>query len=162
MRHLEKPEIGYIVVDKKKVKVNIRESRLFYMFNRNLISLPEYEAGSRYRRMCEFSEMGVGGGLSDVRVDGSKPDFLASHLGAVLELVDIAKDIGPRNTKIMKMFCWQNFSIIEIAANIERSERRTSNYVHEGLQALCIYYGYTKVRNTIKGQGTKAKRQKIS
>ena len=162
MRHLEKPEIGYIVLEKKKVKVNIRESRLFYMFNRNLISLPEYEAGSRYRRMCEFSETGMGGGMTDIRVDGSKPDFLSSHLGAVLELVDIANDIGDLNTQIMKMFCWQNFSIIEIANNIGKSERKTSNYVHEGLQALCIYYGYTKVRNTIKGQTNKAKRQKIS
>ena len=52
MRQLEKPELISTVMDKKKVWLNIRESRLMYMFHRKLISWEEYEAGSRYRLMC--------------------------------------------------------------------------------------------------------------
>ena len=37
-----------------------------------------------------------------------------------------------------------------------------NNRTTEGLARLARYYGYTKVRNTIRGQGTKNKRQKIS
>ena len=49
MRQLEKPELITTIIDKKKVWLNIRESRLMYMYNRKLISMAEYEAGSRYR-----------------------------------------------------------------------------------------------------------------
>ena len=34
--------------------------------------------------------------------------------------------------------------------------------IHEGLARLAVYYGYKKVRHTIRRQGTKVKRQKIS
>ena len=43
MRKIEKPEL-YRYQRKKKVWLNIRESRLMYMFHRKLISLEEYEA----------------------------------------------------------------------------------------------------------------------
>ena len=61
----------------------------------------------------------------------------------------------------MKLFCWFNHGIIEIANLLGLSERKASNRVHEGLARLSIYYGYTKVHNTIRGQGTKNQRQKV-
>ena len=48
MRKIEKPELISTIRDKKKVWLNIRESRLMYMFHRKLISVEEYEAGSRF------------------------------------------------------------------------------------------------------------------
>ena len=51
MRQIEKPELISTIRDKKKIWLNIRESRLMYMFHRKLISIEEYEAGSRYRLM---------------------------------------------------------------------------------------------------------------
>ena len=113
MRQIEKPEVATRAVDKKNLWFNIRESRLLYMFHRNLITMNEYEAGSRF-------------------------------------------------TSVMKLFCWQNFGIIEIANQLNITERKASNFVHEGLRALSIYYGFEKVRNTIRGQGTKVKRPKVS
>ena len=44
MRKIEKPELISTIRDKKKVWLNIRESRLMYMFHRKLISIEEYEA----------------------------------------------------------------------------------------------------------------------
>jgi hypothetical protein len=76
-------------------------------------------------------------------------------------MVRISEEIGSHYEKILKFFCWENYGIIEIAHKFSITERRASNYVHEGLSALAIYYGYEKVRNTIRGQGTKAKRYKI-
>tara|TARA_B100000900_G_scaffold154747_1_gene131425 strand:- start:1050 stop:1202 length:153 start_codon:yes stop_codon:yes gene_type:complete len=35
------------------------------------------------------------------------------------------------------------------------TERKASNLVHDALRSLAIYFGYIKVRNTIKGQGVK-------
>ena len=61
MRKIEKPELISTIRDKKKVWLNIRESRLMYMFHRKLISMEEYEAGSRYRLMCEL----MGGSTGD-------------------------------------------------------------------------------------------------
>ena len=55
MRQTERPELISTILDKKKVWLNIRESRLMYMYNRKLISMAEYEAGSRYRLMFELS-----------------------------------------------------------------------------------------------------------
>ena len=68
MRQIEKPELISTIRDKKKVWLNIRESRLMYMFHRKLISMEEYEAGSRYRLMCEL----MGGGTGNVTVDGNQ------------------------------------------------------------------------------------------
>ena len=43
MRQIEKPELISTILDKRKVWLNIRESRLMYMFHRKLISIEEYE-----------------------------------------------------------------------------------------------------------------------
>ena len=45
MRQIEIPEVISTILDKRKVWLNIRESRLMYMFHRKLISIEEYEAG---------------------------------------------------------------------------------------------------------------------
>jgi len=160
MRQIEKPELISTIRDKKKVWLNIRESRLMYMYHRKLISMEQYEAGSRYRLMCELMGGGTGNVLKE-RIDGSNTDFIASSIGAALAVKDCDDEIGKESAKIMKLFCWFNYGIIEIAYMFGLSERRTSNKVHEGLARLSIYYGYTKVRNTIRGQGTKNQRQKV-
>ena len=162
MRQIEKPEVSTKVIDKKTLWFNIRESRLMFMFHRNLITMNEYEAGSRYRRMCEIATLGSGSSMQDVRIDGAKPDIIVAKLGAIFELVRVSDEIGSRITSIMKLFCWQNYGIIEIANQLNVSERKASELVHEGLRALSIYYGFEKVRNTIRGQGTKVKRPKVS
>ena len=162
MRQIEKPEVTTKIIDKKTLWFNIRESRLMFMFHRNLITMNEYEAGSRYRRMCEIATLGSGSSMQNVKIDGAKPDILLSKLGAIFELVRVSNEIGSRSTDIMKLFCWQNYGIIEIANQLNLTERRASNFVHEGLRALSIYYGYEKVRNTIRGQGTKIKRPQVS
>ena len=162
MRQIEKPEVTTKLIDKKTHWFNIRESRLMYMFHRDLITHSEYEAGSRYRRMCEIATLGSGSSMQDVKIDGSKPDIIVAKLGAIFELVRVSDEIGSNLTSIMKLFCWQNYGIIEIANRLNISERRASNIVHDGLRALSIYYGYEKVRNTIRGQGTKVKRPKVS
>jgi len=162
MRQIEKPEVSTKVIDKKTLWFNIRESRLMFMFHRNLITMSEYESGSRYRRMCEIATLGSGSSMQDVRIDGAKPDIIVAKLGAIFELVRVSDEIGSHATSIMKLFCWQNYGIIEIANQLNITERRASTLVHEGLKALSIYYGYEKVRNTIRGQGTKVKKPKIS
>ena len=162
MRLIEKPEVATKVIDKKTLFFNIRESRLSYMFHRDLITHSEYEAGSRYRRMCEIATLGSSSSIKDTRVDGAKPDIIVAKLGAIFELVRVSDEIGSNLTSIMKLICWQNYGIIEIANQLNITERRASNMVHDGLRALTIYYGYEKVRNTIRGQGTKVKRPKIS
>ena len=160
MRLIEKPELISTIRDKKKVWLNIRESRLMYMYHRKLISMEQYEAGSRYRLMCELMGGGTGNVLKE-RIDCSNTDFITSSIGAALAVKDCDDEIGKESAKMMKLFCWFNYGIIEIAYMFELSERRTSNKVHDGLSKLAIYYGYTKVRNTIRGQGTKNQRQKV-
>ena len=160
MRQIEKPELISTIRDKKKVWLNIRESRLMYMFHRKLISMEEYEAGSRYRLMCELMGGGTGNVLKE-RIDGSNTDFIASSIGAALAVKDCDDEIGKRSAKIMKLFCWFNYGIIEIASILGLTERNASNRTHEGLSRLSIYYGYKKVHNTIRGQGTKNQRQKV-
>ena len=160
-KRLEKPELIETIINKKKVWLNIRESRLLYMFHRRLVSWEEYEAGSRYRLMCELQE-----GNSDLsikeRLDNCNVDFIPLQIGAALAVKEVDDEIGENLSTIMKLFCHYNYGIIEIADRLGISERKASNYVHEGLARLSIYYGYKKVRNTIKGQGTKVKRQKVS
>ena len=160
MRQIEKPELISSIRDKKKVWLNIRESRLMYMFHRKLISMEQYEAGSRYRLMCELMGGGTGNVLKE-RIDCSNTDFITSSIGAALAVKDCDDEIGKESAKMMKLFCWFNYGIIEIANMFELSERKASNKVHEGLARLSIYYGYTKVHNTIRGQGTKNQRQKV-
>jgi hypothetical protein len=160
MRQTERPEFISTIIDKKKVWLNIRESRLMYMYHRKLISMEQYEAGSRYRLMCELMDGGTGNVLKE-RIDGSKKDFIASSIGAAFAVKDCDDEIGKISAKIMKLFCWFNHGIIEIANMFEISERKASNKVHDGLASLAIYYGYTKVHNTIRGQGTKNQGQKV-
>ena len=157
MRKIEKPELISTIRDKKKIWLNIRESRLMYMFHRKLISVEEYEAGSRYRIACELMG-GSSGNYLQERVDGKNTDFITSSLGAALSVKDCDEEIGLIHAECMKLFCWHNFGIIEIANHLSLTERKASNRVHEGLSRLSIYYGYTKVRNTIRGQGTKNQR----
>ena len=161
MRQTERPEFISTIIDKKKVWLNIRESRLMYMYNRKLISMEEYEAGSRYRLMCALQGGPVSNFLRD-RVDGSRPDQMAMRIGAAFAIKEIDDELGKFFCKIMKLFCWANYGIIEIANMLGKSERRTSNNIHEGLSRLSIYYGYTKIRHTIRRQGTKTQRQKVS
>ena len=160
MRLIEKPELISTILDKRKVWLNIRESRLLYMFHRKLISIVEYEAGSRYRLMCELQGGGTGNVLKE-RIQGTNKDFIASAIGAALAVKEVDDDLGKRVSKIMKLFCHYNFGIIEIAYHLSMSERRASNQVHEGLSDLAIYYGYKKVHHTIRGQGTKNQGQRI-
>lgn len=157
MRQLEKPELISTIFNKRKIWLNIRESRLLYMYHRKLIPIEEYEAGSRYRFMCELQ----GGSISNVlkeRIDFVNKDFIASSIGAALAVKKVDDEIGKNLSKIMKLFCHYNFGIIEIAHHLDISERKASNNVHDGLSSLAIYYGYKKVHNTIRGQGTKNKR----
>ena len=160
MRQIEKPELISTIRDKKKVWLNIRESRLMYMHHRKLISIEEYEAGSRYRLMCELMGGGTGNVLKE-RVDGTNTDFITSSLGAAMAVKDCDEQIGKPMAESMKLFCWFNHGIIEIAHILGLTERKASNRVHEGLSRLSIYYGYKKVHNTIRGQGTQNKRQKV-
>ena len=160
MRLIEKPELISTIRDKKKVWLNIRESRLMYMFHRKLISMEEYEAGSRYRLMCELMGGSTGNYLKD-KVDGTNTDFITSSLGAAMAVKDCDEQIGKPMAECMKLFCWFNHGIIEIAHILGLTERKASNRVHEGLSRLSIYYGYKKVHNTIRGQGTQNKRQKV-
>ena len=91
MRQVEKPELISTVMEKKKVWLNIRESRLMYMFHRKLISWEEYEAGSRYRLMCEL----MGGGTGNVlkaRVDGGATDFMPMQIGAALAVAEVVSE----------------------------------------------------------------------
>ena len=160
MRLIEKPELISTILDKRKVWLNIRESRLMYMFHRKLISIAEYEAGSRYRLMCELQGGGTGNVLKE-RIQGTNKDFIASSLGAALAVKQVDDELGKRVSKIMKLFCHFNFGIIEIAYHLSLTERKASNQVHEGLSDLAIYYGYKKVHHTIRGQGTKNQGQRI-
>tara|TARA_B100000519_G_C13964827_1_gene307066 strand:- start:22 stop:507 length:486 start_codon:yes stop_codon:yes gene_type:complete len=161
MRKLEKPELIETIIDKKKVWLNIRESRLLYMFHRRLISWEEYEAGSRYRLMCELQGGGTGNVIKE-RIDNNNTDFMSMQMGAALAVAEVDEELGEHLSQIMKFFCHYNYGIIEIANILGTTERKMSNYVHEGLSRLAVYYGYKKVRHTIRGQGTKVKRQKVS
>ena len=161
MRQLEKPELISTIIDKKKVWLNIRESRLLYMYNRKLISMEEYEAGSRYRLMCELQGGGTGNVLKE-RIDGSATDFMPMQIGAALAVAEIDVELGEKNATLMKLFCHENYGIIEISHMLGKSERNTSFMIHEGLARLSVYYVYTKVRHTIRRQGTKVNRLRIS
>ena len=132
-----------------------------YMFHRKLISMEEYEAGSRYRLMCELQGGGTGNTLKE-SVDGAGTDVMSMQIGAAIAIAEVDAELGEKNAKLMKLFCHENYGIIEIAHMLEKSERSTSFLIHEGLSRLSVYYGYKKVRHTIRRQGTKVKRQAIS
>ena len=155
---MQRPELITRIVDKKTVLYNIRESRLEYMFHRKHISEAQYISGSRYRRLCEISQLGSGTSNMQPRIDGYY-DAMLSRVGALSELVKIAEEIGPEAVHFLKFYCWENYSILELSNLLNISKKKISYRVQESLSRLAIYFGYIKVRNTIKGIG--AKNQKV-
>ena len=136
---MDKLELVAKQFDKKTVMKNVRESRLDYMFHRQLITESEFVAGSRYRRLCEISQLGGRASSYEPKLDYGSEELL------------------PQFIIILKYFCYQNYSITEISKCMNLTERKASNLVHDALRSLAIYFGYVKVRNTIKGQGVKKK-----
>lgn len=151
---MQRPELITRIVDKKTVLYNIRESRLEYMFHRKHISEAQYISGSRYRRLCEISQLGSGTSNMQPRIDGYY-DAMLSRVGALSELVKIAEEIGPEAVHFLKFYCWENYSILELSNLLNISKKKISYRVQESLSRLAIYFGYIKVRNTIKGIGAK-------
>lgn len=155
---LSRPEVITRIVNKTCVLFNIRESRLEYMFHRKHISEAQYISGSRYRRLCEISQLGSGTSNMQPRIDGYY-DAMLSRIGALSELVKISQEIGPEAIHLLKFYCWENYSIKELSKLLNISKKKLSYRIQESLSRLAIYFGYIKVRNTIKGIG--AKNQKV-
>ena len=85
---MQRPELITRIVDKKTVLYNIRESRLEYMFHRKHISEAQYISGSRYRRLCEISQLGSGTSNMQPRIDGyydKNAQFVKYETSNVLE-----------------------------------------------------------------------------
>jgi|TARA_S200002703_G_scaffold133932_1_gene122235 hypothetical protein len=152
---MDKLELVPKVFDKKTVMKNVRESRLDYMFHRQLISESEFIAGSRYRRLCEVSQLGGRASTYMPRIDFGSNTVMDSKIGAFSLLAEISKELESQFIIVLKYFCYQNFGITEMSKLLHLSQRKTSNLLHEALRSLAIYFGYVKVRNTIKGQGAK-------
>ena len=152
---MDKLELVPKVFDKKTVMKNVRESRLDYMFHRQLISESEFIAGSRYRRLCEVSQLGGRASTYMPRLDFGSNTVMDSKIGAFSLLAEISKELESQFIIVLKYFCYQNFGITEMSKLLHLSQRKTSNLSHEALRSLAIYFGYVKVRNTIKGQGAK-------
>lgn len=152
---MDKLELVPKVFDKKTVMKNVRESRLDYMFHRQLISESEFIAGSRYRRLCEVSQLGGRASTYMPRLDFGSNTVMDSKIGAFSILAEISKELESQFIIVLKYFCYQNFGITEMSKLLHLSQRKTSNLLHEALRSLAIYFGYVKVRNTIKGQGAK-------
>ena len=108
--------------------------------------------------MCELQGGGTGNTLKE-RIDGAGTDFMPMQIGAAIAVAEVDAELGEKNAKLMKLFCHENYGIIEIAHMLGKSERSTSFLIHEGLSRLAVYYGYKKVRHTIRREGTKVKRQ---
>jgi len=107
---LSRPEVITRIVNKTCVLFNIRESRLEYMFHRKHISEAQYISGSRYRRLCEISQLGSGTSNMQPRIDGYY-DAMLSRVGALSELVKISLELGPEAIQLLKFYCWENYSI---------------------------------------------------
>jgi hypothetical protein len=152
---MEKPEIVRKIIDKRGVYFNIRESRLDYMFHRNLIDEQQYIAGSRYRRLCETAQFGGRAASFEPKVDNADTNSFESKLGAIFHLVAISRDLGEFRTNILKLFCYENYSIIELSNKLNLSKRKTSNNIQDSLTELAIFFGLIKQHNTIKGRGVK-------
>ena len=152
---MEKPEIVRKIIDKRGVYFNIRESRLDYMFHRGNISEHQYTAGSKYRRLCEVAQFGGRAASFEPKVDNADTNSFDSKLGAIFYLVSISRDLGEFRTNILKLFCYENYSIIELSKKLNLSNRRTSNNIQDCLTELAIYFGLIKQHNTIKGRGVK-------
>jgi hypothetical protein len=128
------------------------------MFHRKHISEAQYISGSRYRRLCEISQLGSGTSNMQPRIDGYY-DAMLSRVGALSELVKISHEVGPEAIQLLKFYCWENYSIKELSKLLHISKKKLSYRIQESLSRLAIYFGYIKVRNTIKGIG--AKNQKV-
>ena len=152
---MEKPEIVRKIIDKRGVNFNIRESRLDYMFHRDLIDEHQYTAGSKYRRLCEVAQFGGRAASFEPKVDNADTNSFDSKLGAIFYLVSISRDLGEFRTNILKLFCYENYSIVELSKKLNLSNRRTSNNIQDCLTELAIYFGLIKQHNTIKGRGVK-------
>jgi len=137
---------------------NVRESRLEYMYHRNLITTSQYEGGNRFRRICELSQLGGKAASYEPRIDSSYRNVMNSKIGAIQELNYIREDVGKRNFITLQWFCYMNFGITEISRLAEISERKASNRVHEALLSVAIFYGYISKGNTIRGQGKKKRK----
>jgi len=111
--------------------------------------------------MCEL-QSGIKDLSIKIRIDGSGSDIMSMQMGAIFAVKEVDDCLTEQNSFVMKLFCVSNYGIIEIAKILRVTERRASQYVHEGLNALAIYYGYKKVRHTIRREGTKVKRQNLS
>lgn len=151
---MDRPEVITRIVEKKTVLYNIRESRLEYMFHRKHISEAQYISGSRYRRLCEISQLGSGTSNMQPRIDGYY-DAMLSRVGALSELVKISKEVGPEAIQLLKFYCWENFSVKELSLMLRINRKKISYRILEGLNRLAIYYGYIKLHNTIRGPGVK-------
>ena len=152
---MEKPEIVRKIIDKRGVYFNIRESRLDYMFHRNLSDEQQYIAGSRYRRLCETAQFGGRAASFEPKVDNADTNSFESKLGAIFHLVAISRDLGEFRTNILKLFCYENYSIIELSNKLNLSKRKTSNNIQDSLTELAIFFGLIKQHNTIRGRGVK-------
>jgi len=97
---LSRPEVITRIVNKTCVLFNIRESRLEYMFHRKHISEAQYISGSRYRRLCEISQLGSGTSNMQPRIDGYY-DAMLSRVGALSELVKISQEVGPEAIQLL-------------------------------------------------------------
>jgi hypothetical protein len=152
---MEKPEIVRKIIDKRGVNFNIRESRLDYMFHRGNISDHQYNAGSKYRRLCEIAQFGGRAASFEPKVDNADTNSFDNKLGAIFSLVAIARDLGEYRVKFLKLFCYENYSIKEISNKEHLSNRKTSNAIQDCLSELAIFFGLIKQHNTIRGKGVK-------
>jgi hypothetical protein len=152
---MEKPEIVRKIIDKRGVYFNIRESRLDYMFHRGNISEHQYVAGSKYRRLCETAQFGGRAASLEPKVDNADTNSFESKLGAIFYLVAISRDLGNFRTNVLKLFCYENYSIKELCKKLNLSNRKTSNSIQDSLTELAIFFGLIKQHNTIKGRGVK-------
>ena len=79
--------------DKKTIMKNVRESRLDYMFHRQLITESEFVAGSRYRRLWEVSQLGGRASTYEPRLDFNSDSVMDSKLGAMFILNKISEEL---------------------------------------------------------------------
>lgn len=152
---MEKPEIVRKIIDKRGVNFNIRESRLDYMFHRGNIDEHQYAAGSKYRRLCEIAQFGGRAASFEPKVDNADTNSFESKLGAIFHLVAISRDLGQDRINTLKLFCYENYSIVELCKKLNISKRKCSNKIQDSLTELAIFFGLIKQHNTIKGRGVK-------
>ena len=119
---MDKLELVAKQFDKKTVMKNVRESRLDYMFHRQLITESEFVAGSRYRRLCEISQLGGRASSYEPKLDYGSEVIMDSKIGAFSKLAKISEELLPQFIIILKYFCYQNYSITEISKCMNLTE----------------------------------------